>query len=248
MNGLFITGTDTGVGKTLITAILLKYLIETGRASRPVKPVQSGCREKNGKRIAPDLEFILTFAGLNIPDAEKDTLCPNKFLLPASPHLAAAWEGAAIDWQSLTELPHHPALADHCLLVEGAGGLYVPVTRDHTMLDLIQAYELPVILAARAGLGTLNHSLLSVEALRARGCTVAAIVLNDVSEKTDPDLVRDNQQTLSHLASVPVFGPIPYLPGLDTEQPRPAGFETALQDWPGRSELLGLLDVYSRVL
>jgi dethiobiotin synthetase len=249
MNGMFITGTDTGIGKTLVTAILLRQLIETGREARPMKPVQSGCVEIDGRRVAPDLEFALQFAGLQLPNAEKDILCPYKFLLAASPHLAAEQEGTMVDWQRLLELPHHPAFADQCLLVEGAGGLYVPIDRNHTMLDLIVAYELPVLLVARAGLGTLNHSMLSVDALRARGCTLAAIILKDTTGRDDPEVVRDNRETLSQLASVPVLGPLPHIPALNTEgASATSDCRKGLQNWPGREDLFDVVRKYSRIL
>ena len=215
--GIFITGTDTDVGKTLVTGGLLRALISRGTDALPVKPVQSGCGEENGQRISPDLKFALRVAGLDLPQEALDRLCGVKLSAAYSPHLAAELEDRSIDWATLTQALDHPDLQNKFLVVEGAGGLLVPITRDHSMLDLAEAYDLPVLLVARATIGTLNHTLLSVEALRARNRLPLAIILSAHDPDEDAVLIEDNIKTLRELTGIPVLGPLPYLPDLDTQ-------------------------------
>lgn len=158
--GYFITGTDTGVGKTLVAAILTWIL-----KGCYWKPIQSGLCEDPS-----DLEQVK-----NLTELPNDHFFPSRYLLkaPLSPDQAAALEEVTLDLNQC-ELPQ----TDKTLIVEGAGGAYVPLNDQHSMLDLMKKLSLPVIIVARGTLGTINHSLLTIEGLRQRGILIHGLVLN----------------------------------------------------------------------
>ena len=228
MNGLFITGTDTGVGKTLVTATLLAWLRARGRAALPVKPVQTGWPG------ADDVDTALRAAGLLIrPDVLRQ-LTPFRYRLAASPHLAS--RGAlTVDRMARACRRITPPTAP--LLIEGAGGVLVPVNARETMRDLMRALRLPVVLVARPGLGTLNHTLLSLESLRAARLAVAAVVLNQQPGMPWGRIERDNLRTLAARARCPVirFRPVKH-PTIGKCVVR--NFQ-ALEEIPGLLPLLG---------
>jgi dethiobiotin synthase len=161
MKGVFITGTDTGIGKTVVSACLVRAW-----GASYWKPVQSGTEDGDD-----DTATVIRLAALT-PDRH----APPVYALraPLSPHAAAALEDIAIDLDRLTTLPALP----QPLVVEGAGGVLVPLTDRHLMIDLMARLALPVVLVARSGLGTINHTLLSLMALRSRGIAIAGVVLN----------------------------------------------------------------------
>jgi len=161
MKGVCVTGTDTGIGKTVVSACLVR----AWHASY-WKPVQSGTADGDH-----DTATVVRLAAL-APDRH----APPAYALraPLSPHAAAALEGIAIDLDRLAALPALPAP----LVVEGAGGVLVPLTDRHLMIDLMARLALPVVLVARSALGTINHTLLSLMALRSRGIAIAGVVLN----------------------------------------------------------------------
>ena len=180
MRGLFITGTDTDVGKTSVTVALLKQLLLHGKNVRAVKPVQTGClREENGL-VAPDVsEYLLTGAQASVL----------KCFEPAcSPDLAAQISGEVLSVDSLMRDFKAASFQNDVLLVEGAGGLYVPLNSTETMLDFMRALDFPVLLVVGNKLGCLNHAALSLEALLNRGIKVVGMVLNRVRpvESLDP--------------------------------------------------------------
>lgn len=197
--GFFVTGTDTGVGKTVVAAALLAALRSRGIRAAPMKPVQTGARLCRGELQSPDLEFCLRVNGVRPDCGLKRRMAPHLFREACSPHLAARRASRAISVSGIKkafQALHGPFDA---VVVEGAGGLFVPLSRQSCMVDLIQALGLPVVLVARPGLGTLNHTLLSLEALRRRGLGVFAVVLNPCSEK--PNFIEaDNMQTLARFA------------------------------------------------
>jgi dethiobiotin synthetase len=188
---LVVCGTDTDVGKTVVSALLVE-----GLGARYWKPVQSGLEGGSDSERVQRL--------LELPAAR---LLPEAYRLsaPVSPHWAAERDGVVIDPERLA-LPE----GEEPLVVECAGGLLVPLRRDWLQIDQILRWKLPVVLVARSGLGTLNHTLLSLEALRQRRIPVLGLVLNG-------PLHPDNPRTLTQLGGVPVLAELPPLEPLDRE-------------------------------
>ena len=199
---LFIAGTDTGVGKTLVTGLLTTALDARGVNVGVVKAVQTGCTATTGHIRAPDLEAVAALAGWP-PDDSRLHLGVG-FAPACSPHLAARLAGTLIDDSALDAVVQRAAGRHACVLVEGAGGLMVPLREDLLFIDWIARHRAPVLLVARAGLGTLNHTLLGAEALRRRGIPLAGVVLNDLPPCAEAWLVDDNAATLSGRLGVPV--------------------------------------------
>lgn len=222
MKSIFITGTDTGVGKTVLTAALLDLIRVRGVDAVPVKPVQTGCEELDGVRQGPDLDFCLRAAAMHPSPAQAARWCPVRLHAPASPHLAAQREGRTLSARDLAHSVTAAVEGHDAALVEGAGGLLVPLNAEETILDLMVELDFPVLVAARPALGTLNHTLLTLEALAHRRLEVLGVVLLACSPEPPGYIEADNLATLCARAEVPVFGPLPWLPGLaDDPDPGP---------------------------
>ena len=197
--GVFVAGTDTGVGKTHLTAALVAALRQRDIPALPFKPVQTGARRPPG----PDVRFVLAACGLRPDHATCRQLAPVCLRLAASPHLAAHAEGYRIRLAPLVRGIQTARAAKVVPVVEGAGGLMVPLNHRDTMLDLMQALGLPVLLVARPGLGTLNHTLLSAHALDSAQLTLAAVVLFRLGRWGR--IERDNQATLAARLNCPIL-------------------------------------------
>jgi len=203
----FIVGTGTDVGKTFVAAGVASIAVDAGLATTVVKPVQTGTDgyEPDTAAIArmlPELEF---------PPHRLETIL--SFAYPASPHLAAEMEGKTIDPEQLLE--HMTRLRcetagknDAALIVEGAGGVLVPLTRETVYLDIIRRMEIPALLVALAGLGTINHTLLTLEALENAGIKTAGVVLNMAADSLDDPVEQDNAKIIEHISNVPVLATI----------------------------------------
>ena len=164
--GVFVTGTDTGVGKTVVACALVRALRARGIGAGAMKPIETGV----GPAGPTDAIALRDAAGARDPLAD---VCPQAFALAAAPAVAGAVDLAAID------AAHARLLARHeFLVVEGAGGLLVPIDAQRTMADLVQRFALPLLIVARAALGTINHTRLTLEAARARGLRIAGVVIN----------------------------------------------------------------------
>ena len=212
--GYFITGTDTGVGKTTVTASFLNALRGRGLNAMPMKPVQTGCVASDQGWIAPDLNFCLRFAGIDPDQETRAHLCPYRFPLPASPHLAAMQDHTHIHIDALMSHVKWLISRHDVLLVEGAGGVLVPLNETELMLDFMKRLAWPVLVAARPGLGTINHTLLTLRVLRDAGLTVAGVVFVSTGPESDALIEEDNIRIIEKFGSVPVLGRIPYLPML----------------------------------
>jgi len=236
--GIFVTGTDTGVGKTIVTAALTAALRRAGLDAVPMKPVQTGALGNEKGRGSPDLDFCLRAAGL-VGTEEYELLAPFRFELPASPHLAAREEGRTVAVDLLCESFERAARRHEAVVVEGVGGVLVPLNEREFVADLIERLGLPVVLTARTGLGTLNHTFLSIKELERRGAAPAGIVFCQI-EPGPPGLIEeDNIETIGRISGVPVLGTIPFIEGLDSEREPPSGFaEIALPCLPSGREIM----------
>ncbi|MEK7679249.1 MAG: dethiobiotin synthase, partial [Deltaproteobacteria bacterium] len=171
----FITGTDTGVGKTFVTALIASALKSMGLNVGVMKPVETGCKRKNN-RLVPKDAFMLKQAACS--PAPLSLICPYAFNAPLSPHIASRLEGKRIDLRTIKKSFDKIQKQSDIVLVEGAGGIMTALTQKKTMADLAAYLGLPLIIVAPDRLGVINHTLLSIEAVRIRGLRIEGIVLN----------------------------------------------------------------------
>ncbi len=214
MNGLFVTGTDTDIGKTALSALLLAELRRRNINAAPMKPAQTGC--EGG---VPDLDYSLSMASMKVSKEDYANMSPYQFEPACSPHLAAEMAGTEIDIAEMVIAARTLASDYQFVLAEGAGGIAVPLNRRETMLDLMQALKFPILLAARPGLGTINHTLLSLRALRSDGLDIAGIVFVASTDQEFSFIEEDNGTTIEQFGKVPVLGTIPYCAQLAEPNP-----------------------------
>jgi dethiobiotin synthetase len=224
MRGVFVTGTDTGVGKTVVAAAIAAALRASGTRVATFKPVVTGTDEADGAQAA-DHELLGRVAALP-PGA----VSPVRLGPALSPHLAAELDGVAIDPAALVAAARTAGRGADVLVVEGVGGLLVPVTRRCLVRDLAVALGLPLVIAARPGLGTINHCLLTVEGARAAGLHVRAVVLTPWPEEPGV-LERSNRETVHELGDVDVAAL--RRTALDPEALARAGGELPVARWLG---------------
>lgn len=202
---IFITGTDTGVGKTFISSLLLGFLKDKG--------VDVGYQKwvSTGGETPEDLLFCLQNNGITFDTQELEKQVPYRFLLPASPHLAAEQEQKEVDPDIISSKFEEYVKEYQLLLVEGVGGLMVPLRRELLLADFYAGLKLPTVIVARSGLGTLNHTFLTIEALRSRNIPILGIVFSDEDSgmALDDLLINDNMQTIGEMGKVTVFGRLP---------------------------------------
>lgn len=206
MKGYFLTGTDTEIGKTFVTAALTRALAARGLRVAPIKSLAAGQEFVDGRWVNEDVATLLAAQNLGLADAE---VGPLQFREPCAPHIAAKLQGGAIDRDALLNAIRGTAAKADVALVEGVGGFRVPLTDTWDTADLAADLGLPVILVVGLRLGCINHALLTAEAVRARGLTLAAWVANTV----DPDQphVADNLAALQIGLKAPCLGHLPRL-------------------------------------
>ncbi|MGQ9557927.1 MAG: dethiobiotin synthase [Desulfurispora sp.] len=234
--GLFITATDTGVGKTAVTAGLLAVLLQAGVQAVALKPVQSGAVRKNGRLLPPDAAFYCRAAGW--PAETAANLCCYCLKPPCSPHLAAALSGINLDRETLLAWCAAKARTSEFALVEGAGGLAVPITENYLMVDLARDLGYPLLVVCRPGLGTINHTLLTVAYARQHGLSLAGLVVNGLPGEAGP-VEQDNLKILPRLTGLPLLGALPRLAGLDVEKGHCAGLVHAVRQYLNWRALIG---------
>jgi dethiobiotin synthetase len=205
--GFFVTGTGTEVGKTVVAAALARSLSRQGSTVAVFKPAVTGLDEPG----ETDHALLRRAAGSEQSD---DEIAPYRFGPPASPHLAAAETGDEIDPGRLCADARAAAEAADVLVCEGVGGLLVPLSGSYLVRDFAQELGLPLVIAAPPGLGTINHTLLTLESARAAGLTIAAVMLTPWPEEPGA-IERSNQTTIESLGEVPVRT----LPQLDLSEP-----------------------------
>jgi dethiobiotin synthetase len=209
--GVFITGTDTDAGKTVAAAAVLVSMRAAGIDAVPMKPVQTGAGFEDGVMRSPDLTFCLKMAELQ-PDADElNDMVPCIYEPACSPHLAAAKAGREISFDRISEAFKRLLGRRERVVVEGAGGLLVPIDGNRTMVDLIAMLKLPVILVARPGLGAINHVLLSIRELERSRLPLHGIIFCETANSGWGEIEEDNIKTIARIGKAPVLGRIAYM-------------------------------------
>ena len=212
MKGYFITGTDTNVGKTVVTACLATLFKDRGEDVGVMKPIETGVDPECSSSANSDAKFLMEVTG--VQDAE---VCPFRLKTPASPYQAARIEGKELDPYKILEDFRTLQSKYSLMLVEGVGGLMVPITQRYCVADLALQMKLPVIIVSRIQLGTLNHTLLTINAARQHGLKVAGVILNPVHEG-ELDAVEEEQASLiEELSDTPILGTCPYIHDVSSE-------------------------------
>ena len=224
MRGVFVTGTDTGAGKSVLAAAICAALRARGERVAAFKPVVTGIDEPGDDGWPPDHELLAAAAGVAPGDVS-----PLRFGPAVSPHLAAALADAPVEPAELLATARAAGAGADVLVAEGVGGLLVPLTIGYAIRDLARDLGLPVVVAARPGLGTINHTLLTLEAARAVGLDVRGVVMGPWPG--EPSVMEsDNRETVAALGRVPV-ATLPPLDGPDPDGLAAAGARLPLDDW-----------------
>ncbi len=207
---LFVTGTDTGVGKTTVAAALVRHWRAQGRNIGAYKPVASGSETgPNGEPFWGDVEAYFAALDGQFP---KERICPQSFPAPLAPPVAARYAGRTVDSQLLLSGARWWESQVDSLVVEGAGGWLSPLSDSESNADLAVALGYPVLVVARLGLGTINHTLLTVEAAQRRGLQVCGVVLNAAQPSGADESVNSNPEELARRCPAPFLGVLPYSP------------------------------------
>jgi len=200
IKGIFITGTDTGVGKTYIACAIAQQLQQKSVKVTPRKPVESGCQQDDKELIPSDAVALKKAANYSGSLAQ---VCPFRFAPAISPKRAAQLANQALSTHKVAQACMQNVEEDEFLLVEGAGGFYSPLCEDGLNADLAVALELPIVLVAEDKLGCINHVLLSVQAIETRGLILSAVILNQTQENNIE--LMDNFNELSDLLDCPLL-------------------------------------------
>lgn len=233
--GVFITGTDTGVGKTIVTAAVATALHAQGIDTGVMKPIATGTRASGN---APsDTDWLRAVTG--VPDAA-DLVTPYRFQVPAAPLVAATQAGRSIDPSRIIEAFQTLAARHGFLVVEGIGGVLVPITPDFFVADLAKQMGLPVLIVTRAGLGGINHTLMTLECLRNRGVTMCGLIFNHPSPTPAGTDESDTVRTILRLSGLHSFGELPYCEGLPAAWTQHRDTLVARLDAQGLLAALGL--------
>ena len=221
MRGLFLAGTDTGCGKTTVGTVLAHSARERGMRVRVLKPVETGCELRGGEPFPADAAALAAAAADPSP---LERVCPYRLRLPAAPGVAAQHEGVEIDPERIETAYARAAAEADLVIVEGAGGLLVPVCEGLDMAGLARRLGLGLVVVARAALGTINHTLLTLEAARARGLAVHGVAISHTVPDA-PEGDRANLELLRKRLPAPLLGELPY--GADALVP-PVAIRTLL--------------------
>ncbi|MBU9888339.1 MAG: dethiobiotin synthase [Candidatus Omnitrophica bacterium] len=211
--GIFITGTDTDVGKTVVASGLAMVLKARGLKVGVMKPVATGCYGGDGRLVSHDAAFLMEAAQNEYPPLS----CPSRFRNPLSPNVAALLEKREVDVAGILRSYRDLQALYDFLIVEGVGGLMVPLKKDYYVANLVRDMRLPLVIVSYAGLGAINHTLLTIDAAVIRGLEVRGVIFNRVSvtnyslaELTNPKVIHD-------LSGVPILGSLPEIEGLNMD-------------------------------
>jgi len=223
--GFFITGTDTGIGKTLIAGAIAKILSQTcpeqGRRkgkntcqTKPwrrrvgvFKPIATGCKKTKKGLVSDDAEFLAYCADSKFC---LDVINPVKFNIPAAPFACEKAENIKVDLGKIAVAYKQICKKSDFVIVEGIGGIKVPITKNIDVLGLVKLFNLPVVIVARSKLGTINHTLLTIDAIRRAGLSLAGIIINGYDEKTKDVAEKTNTAIIEKLGKVKIIAVVPF--------------------------------------
>jgi dethiobiotin synthetase len=214
-NGIFVSGTSTGVGKTVISALICKKIIKSEKTCVYYKPVQTGAVSENGKLISTDCRFVKNVSGKNIL---LKTECSYLLKKPASPHFSAQFEHVQIDMNKIKKDYKKISSNNDFVVLEGAGGILVPINENGFMMaDIPELLSLDILLVGNAGLGTINHVLLNYYYLKSRNLKISHIVL--ITEEIIPtDIEKDNLKILKNITGIENIFHFPKVKNVDTDE------------------------------
>jgi dethiobiotin synthetase len=230
MKAYFITGTDTGAGKTLVTGAIAAALAARGLSVGVIKPCESGCAENDGSLVPADAVFLRDMAGC---DDGLEAVCPYRLRTALAPGVAAQREGIVIDPERIQEVFAAACRRHDIVLVEGAGGLLVPVTDILLTIDLVKMLALPLIIVGRLSLGAINHMLLTVREAQRAGVAVAGIILNQTAQEQGL-AEQTNPEVICRFTDAPLLGIMPFVAASDRRERK------ALAGLAGRHLCMGL--------
>lgn len=208
MKGVLITGTDTGVGKTLVGCGLAAVLSTQGKTVGVMKPCETGCALREGNLYPDDAARLAAFARSTLA---LERVCPYRFAPPVAPSVAAAMSGTAIEPEHLVTIYHEIVARSDFVIVEGAGGLLVPLAGRYTFADLAQDLGLPLLVVVGSKLGVLNHTMLTLRYAQMQAIPLVGYIVNHPTRGTD-DAIQTNVQTLAQLTDIPCLGVLPFTP------------------------------------
>jgi len=205
--GLFITGTDTGVGKTLVAGAIAKILTEKGIKVGPFKPIATGCKHDWEGTVSEDTEFLAACANSELP---LSTITPVGYVTAAAPIVSAAQEKRAIDFEAVRSAYNEIVRNSDFLIVEGIGGIRVPLTTKIDLLDLAAEFKLPVVILARPTLGTINHTLMTIDCLQAAELKIAGVIINGFDATKATIAEESAEQIITRCSGVEIITVAPY--------------------------------------
>ncbi|MBC7782951.1 MAG: dethiobiotin synthase [Burkholderiales bacterium] len=226
--GLFITATDTGVGKTIIAGAIARSLKSAGRRVAVLKPVATGCASVREGLVSEDAEFLAAASDTHHP---LDLICPNRYQEALAPSVAARRAKQPLDWEAVARSIRIMSADSDAMIIEGVGGVLAPLDDKTSVRDMIVALGTPAVIAARAGLGTINHTLLTIEALRSAGVPIAGVVINRYPTDSVGIAEESAPREIERIAKAPILAIVPeeriHLPTI------PAGIMSAIAqvDW-----------------
>jgi len=240
MAGLFITATDTEIGKTVIAGAIAAALKGRGLDVGVMKPVASGgVANGAGKLVAEDATFLMQAAGIG--ESERELVNPLCLAPALTPAVAAVVSGATVDIQKFITSYQKLKEIHDSLIVEGVGGIVAPLWQDYLVADLMAEFALPVIVVARPNLGTINHTVLTVEYGRSRGIHIAGIIMNGWNQSEAGILEKSNEEYITRLTGLPILGKFPHAASISVPEGKTLGLGNLAEEYLHMDQIVRLI-------
>jgi len=216
--GLFVTGTDTGVGKTLVAGAIARILTDKGLKVGVFKPIATGCVRRWEGLVSYDTEFLAYCAN---SEMHLSTITPVGYLTPAAPIVSAAYEGQPIDFDKIAAAYKSICENSDIVIVEGIGGVRVPLTAELDLLDLAVELALPTVIVARPNLGTINHTLMTIDCVRAAELKIVGVVINSYDATKATVAEETAERVIAQCSGVSILSVVPFDETVNIEEPNP---------------------------